>query len=64
MTKTRSAGTTTLYCHDCRERGTASHSAPADTYPDGEVYYCEQCGSLIVCDGCGTEWTDSHECGA
>jgi DNA-directed RNA polymerase subunit RPC12/RpoP len=47
------------YCHDCR--------LDVDVTPDEDEhdeYVCDECGSVILCDGCGAEWTDDHECGS
>jgi DNA-directed RNA polymerase subunit RPC12/RpoP len=44
-----------FYCHDCRTTVLTNDLA------DG-TYQCGDCGSTILCDYCGTEYTDDHDC--
>jgi hypothetical protein len=45
------------YCHECR-RHQPVIAAPR---PNEDEYDCEICGFAILCDECGTTWTDDHD---
>ena len=40
------------WCHKCRDWQPCDH--------DGDIYVCSVCGEAILCDECGSEWTDDH----
>ncbi len=48
-----------FYCTDCKG---LEPCYVDDEGMGGAVYRCYECDSTVVCDECGGQWTDDHEC--
>lgn len=48
-----------LYCHACRRLTDATTD---EVVAGPAAWSCDMCGETILCDECGQEWSDDHEC--
>lgn len=50
------------WCHECKAWGPAERENLSDCPTERQMYECEACGCVILCDECGQPWSDNHEC--